>query len=297
MSAPEILTWEEQETLQFVGDFLGLAAVTIKLANHFYDANHQPKMDVTYRPDLKAFNALDWQPVSDELNRYETVHGLSDWLQSRDVDQMAKYAAGGSAAVHALRLKDGRIKMLRIGHGFHSRDFKTEDHTRLNVPQVLQHEAMIDTLRAQGYGHLSESVAEILPAVPVLPNDIAGIQIVPGHNTYNPNPLERSIVSENQWRRLEDQKLTLCAFFNSQGFRATRVADIGVLPDGTPIFVDPDTLKEGSRRPEVAGARVHNLLRHLGSGLEHLECYKWLDDPVNRRDPMQTAKQFRFFPV
>lgn len=282
--------------LHFIRDFVGLASALTAVAAAFYDEHHQPKRDVTYRPDLAAFNALDWKPVSDQINAYVRVEGLGDWLQSHDVSKIAHYAAGGSATISALELKDGRIKILRTGHGVLQRKFDPTSHTRLRVPQVLQAETSIDSLIAASSCDQSNSINEILPAVPVLPNDIAGIQSVPGHSVYDPTPLHEHILSKDRWARLEGQKLTFCAFLRSQGFGLERVADIGVFPDGTPIFVDPDTLTQGSRRPEVAGARVHNLIGQFGSALDALPCFQWVDGVAGSMDIMEKTKQKMFFP-
>ncbi len=294
MALTESFSQENTQSLNLVSDLVGLGLATTKLASFFYNADHQPKPNVAYRPDLRAFNDLNWTPVTDQMgNQKESflnIRGGKNWLETHGVVSVAYYTGGNSASVYALRLENNHIKMLRTS-------FKNPN--RIVSPMVLQPQAKNFDLFGKRFWNdtYTDVFLEILPAVPVLPNDIAGIEPISGHSTYRPTPLLPSVISPNDWSRLEGQKLALGTVFGSQGFTINRIADMGVLPDGTIVFVDPDVLQEGNRRIDIASARVHNLIGQLDPGIDMLECYKWRDHNCLRSNNIMAGnKQSRFFP-
>jgi hypothetical protein len=292
---------DDIDHIHLVGDLIGLASATTALAQHFYDSNGQPKPDVTYRNGLPSMASLNWQPVSDQLgnplkNSLNVKDG-GDWLQAHDVTETAAYASGTSAFVYALKLKSGEIKSLRAVSDCCPGEKR---HQRIVSPLVLQSQASSGNLSARSSRSdlLIDTKFEILPMMPFLPDDIAGLQTLSGHSIYHPDPLHPDIVTPEEWHRLEAQKLTFASVLRAQGLGIERVADIAILPDGTPLFGDPDTVtKDGSRPVDVASARAHNILGQISPVIGTLlDCYKWVDGVARPETIMSATKQEKFFP-
>lgn len=256
--------------ISLVRDLTRLSYHMQRVGEFFYSEDFQPHLDRQYRSSLPRFDALNWLPVSDTLNPYGErlkFSGAADWLKSKGGRDIAPYAHGNSARVNALRMVDGRIKVLRIG--VEDNSFVSSHHERLECPLVLQPDEKIILNDSSADKSL---VLEILPCVPVLPNGVACVEIVSGHSAYpkytHPELLSHQI-SPDEVSGMERDKLTFAAFLGSHagaGFEINRVSDIGILPDGTPVFVDPDVLGKGNRDVNISTVRAQNLLYSLGLG-------------------------------
>jgi len=192
----------------------------------FYDGNFQPKPEIT--ANLKYGHVSE--RLADYMEPNESVR-VGEWLASQNVIECAKYKGGGSGDALAARTLAGKACVIRIPTRFHEADA----HQRIVHAAGLQPLRSVGSENAPAVLEYRGDQIEILPFVPVV-----GI-------TSKDSPLEKL-------------QYILMAMYGLVGLDCSRgvKTDLGVLPDGTPLPVDPDILKFFSQ-PQSLKESEHRL--------------------------------------
>ena len=275
-----------------IRDFTKLAISCAKIANHFYQPDRQPHTERSYRESLPALDALTYvslealtknrAAVDYILQEAVPTQGAVDWLVSHGVTEIAKYTAGNSARVAIARRNGGHVLALRtlgkpddyrtgrLAHAFDA------TKNRMETPLVLQpfDRTSVSYIGEGRFTTRYTVLLELLPVLPVLPNGIGSIDVSDGHAQYCEEKISGvPNFSEDEERMFESRKLTFVSLVKAAGFQISRVADIGILPDGTPVFVDPDVIRPGLVEPAEALQKLQYSMASLGLSYP----YAWQD--------------------
>jgi hypothetical protein len=263
------------------GDILALSAYFSALAAELYDGAGRVRFDRTVvtvseadkieREGLpNAEKALlfpseaDAEPLTPKLfkeiftgaaGQRPDYEDFEAFLANNGVQKLSPYYQGGSAITYLGWKENGGAFIIRIP-GKYTPQWR---HRRLKTPLAVQADAALKLSPV-------ESV-EILDFKPVIPDRgwWAVDHDIPGHNLAT-NCEEFSVIGSDGYRKdtympcYDDVMGTFAALLKLSGYEFRALRDIALLPEGTPIFVDPDTLTRGKKAPDRA---YQEILKHL----------------------------------
>ncbi len=224
--------------------------------------------------DGRGFFLSDSYQISRALQDIGKTRAFSEFIGDHGITHVARFAEGRSCGT-LLGWRQGDeipsvVRVPTVGGA--------DIHTRIKAPIVLPAEARLELWDGAS--------TEILPYVPVLPNrQLLGWEPLPGHNTmrfgaytvvtahgevYAPLP---DFMDE----RFESCLLDLLTVMRTAGFNLTSARDMGLKHEGTPVFVDPDTVKPGKVAPDMAAKTFAAFINELDLQDE----YHWFDPPAS----------------
>lgn len=155
-------------------------------------------------------------------------------------------------------------------------------HNRLNTPIVHPHESTLPLPN-------TVTAIELSDYIPVLPNrGVLANQVIPGHNTLDFSEYAVQGYGEQttdllhplEYQMTEPCILEFLTLLRASGYEISCARDIGLKPDGTPVFVDPDVVQQGRLSPDKAFAQLMDNLDEIGAR----NLFKWRP-PTNSIKP------------
>lgn len=264
-------------------DLIGLKATLFKAAQFLYNPDGTPYLDrvVTTakqidnpyatlipieQPRLTIDDALaDYSAGEDEAVRIRDACQTDDFkafLAKNGIKALSKFHNGTTAKTFLGWIDDNTVTVLRIPAPSALRP-DSFDVRRLNTPLMAQ---PIDTYR------VGNNTVELLPFVHVLPNiGLNAVDSLPGHTTIEFGKLvfagpgaEKIGFDAHEEFGLDREMITFTALARVAGYKMEMPRDLAVMPNGSPLFVDPGTF--GTMTPhmqELAFAKLNGALKEL----------------------------------
>ena len=289
------------------GDLLSLAAGFQQIAVELYDTNGKPRLDrsviLSSQPNAREIlfpveggrfcadssSLINFPEKAREiLQSQKKEESFFVFLSENDVKALSVFRHGSSAQTLIGWKADDDAVVIRVP--------KTQDamrHLRTDTPIVVQ---PLDTLKMSPDSAVN---IEILPFMPVLPN--RGILMrddIPGHSTARFG--EFVVVGTDGYRQevampyFDNCMASLTAVLHTVGYEIEAPRDIALFPDGTPVFVDPETISitDSHFPPE----RPYNLLLSYMNEYVGRNLFNWLQTkkPAVQNGYERKEKSFHF---